>query len=139
MLLWKVVRHLLAIAGIVVLGGLISATLVRMAPGFETDEHQLDPGLSTESIRAFRASHEREHNILRYYAAYLREIGATLILPIRETSTQRILGMLNLHKRIGDRFRDDEARLASGFAAVASSVVTAVRRADEKKGEDAVP
>ena len=71
MLLWKVVRHLLAIAGIVVLGGLISATLVRMAPGFETDEHQLDPGLSTESIRAFRASHEREHNILRYYAAYL--------------------------------------------------------------------
>ncbi len=73
MLLWKVGRHLLAITGIVVLGGLISATLVRMAPGFETDEHQLDPGLSTESIRAFRASHEREHNILRYYAAYLRD------------------------------------------------------------------
>ena len=72
MLLWKVVRHLLAIAGIVLLGGLISATLVRMAPGFDTDERQLDPGLNAESIRALRAAREGEHNILRYYAAYLR-------------------------------------------------------------------
>jgi len=37
MLLWRVVRHLLAIAGIVLLGGLISATLVRLAPGFDAD------------------------------------------------------------------------------------------------------
>src|SRR5882757_5854020 len=55
MLLWKVARHLLAIAGIVLLGGLISATLVRVAPGFDTDERQLDPGLNAESIRALRA------------------------------------------------------------------------------------
>ncbi len=71
MLLWKVVRHLLAVAGIVLLGGLISATLVRMAPGFDTDERQLDPGLSAESVRALRASRAGEHNILRYYATYL--------------------------------------------------------------------
>jgi len=71
MLLWKVVRHLLAIAGIVLLGGLISATLVRLAPGFDTDEHQLDPSLNSDSVRALRASRAGEHNILRYYAAYL--------------------------------------------------------------------
>ncbi len=72
MLLWRVTRHLLAITGIVLLGGLISATLVRLAPGFDTDEHQLDPHLSAESVRALQASRAGEHNVLRYYAAYLR-------------------------------------------------------------------
>jgi peptide/nickel transport system permease protein len=71
MLLWKVARHLLAIAGIVLLGGLLSATLVRLAPGFDTDEHQLDPHLSAESVRALRQSRVGEHNVLRYYVGYL--------------------------------------------------------------------
>jgi peptide/nickel transport system permease protein len=62
---------MMAIAGIALLGGLISATLVRMAPGFDTDEHQLDPGLNTESLRALRAARQGEHKVLRYYAAYL--------------------------------------------------------------------
>ena len=74
MLIWKVARHVLSIAGIVLLGGLISATLVRLAPGFDTDEHQLDPSLSAESVRALRAERAGEHNILRYYAGYLRGI-----------------------------------------------------------------
>jgi peptide/nickel transport system permease protein len=72
MLLWRVARHLLAIAGIVLLGGLLSATLVRVAPGFDTDEHQLDPSLSAESVRAIRESRAGEQNVLHYYADYLR-------------------------------------------------------------------
>jgi peptide/nickel transport system permease protein len=72
MLLWRVARHLLAIAGIVLLGGLLSATLVRLAPGFDTDEHQLDPHLSSESVRALRESRAGEQNVLRYYVGYLR-------------------------------------------------------------------
>jgi len=72
MLLWKVARHLLAIAGIVLLGGLLSATLVRLAPGFDTDEQQLDPHLSKESIRALRESRSGEQNVLGYYLDYLR-------------------------------------------------------------------
>jgi peptide/nickel transport system permease protein len=63
---------LLAIAGIVLLGGLLSATLVRLAPGFDTDEHQLDPHLSSESVRALRESRAGEQNVLRYYVGYLR-------------------------------------------------------------------
>src|SRR5258706_12763909 len=73
---WTIVRHLAqklgAIIALVLLGGLLSATLVRRAPGFDADERQLDPGLNAESIRALRAAREGEHNILRYYAAYLR-------------------------------------------------------------------
>jgi peptide/nickel transport system permease protein len=71
-MLWRITRHLLAIVAIVLLGGLISATLVRLAPGFDTDEHQLDSGLSSESIRALREAHAGEHDVLRYYAGYLR-------------------------------------------------------------------
>jgi peptide/nickel transport system permease protein len=96
MLLWKVVRQLLAVAGIVLLGGLISATLVRMAPGFDTDERQLDPGLSAESVRALRASRAGEHNILRYYATYLGgalhgDLGVSHVLgqPVRNLLRDR--------------------------------------------------
>lgn len=71
-LLWKIARHLAAIAGLVVLGGLLSATLVRMAPGFDSNERELDPTLSAESVRALRQSHAAEHNVLGFYATYLR-------------------------------------------------------------------
>src|ERR1700693_1274662 len=71
-LLWTIARHLGAIAALVLLGGLLSATLVRMAPGFDSDERQLDPSLNAESVRALHAERAGEHNILRFYASYLR-------------------------------------------------------------------
>ena len=72
MLLSRIARHLAAIAGIVLLGGFLSATLVRLAPGFDTDERQFDPSLNAESVRALRQARAGEHNLLRFYAAYLR-------------------------------------------------------------------
>ncbi len=72
MLLWKIARHLGAIVALVLLGGLLSATLVRFAPGFDADERELDPGLNAESVRALRQSRGGEHNILSFYADYLR-------------------------------------------------------------------
>jgi peptide/nickel transport system permease protein len=71
-MLWKIARQLAAILALVLLGGLLSATLVRLAPGFDSDERELDPGLSAESVRALRESRASEHNILTFYAAYLR-------------------------------------------------------------------
>ena len=68
-LLWKIARHLGAIAALVLLGGLLSATLVRLAPGFDSDERELDPSLNAESVRALRESRAGEHNILRFYAS----------------------------------------------------------------------
>jgi peptide/nickel transport system permease protein len=70
-LIWRIARHLGAIAALVVLGGLLSATLVRLAPGFDSDERELDPALSAESVHALRASRVGEHNILHFYAGYL--------------------------------------------------------------------
>jgi peptide/nickel transport system permease protein len=74
--LWKIAnrlaRKLVAIAALVLLGGLLSATLVRLAPGFDADERELDPSLNAESVRALRQSRAGEHNILHFYAGYLR-------------------------------------------------------------------
>src|ERR1700687_5454936 len=73
---WKIARLLArklgAIAALVLLGGLLSATLVRLAPGFDADERELDPSLNAESVRALRQSRAGEHNILKFYADYLR-------------------------------------------------------------------
>ena len=70
-MLRRIARHLVSIAALVLLGGLLSATLVRMAPGFDSDERELDPSLNAESVRALRAERAGEHNILRFYASYL--------------------------------------------------------------------
>jgi peptide/nickel transport system permease protein len=72
MLLRKIAGHVASIAALVLLGGLLSATLVRLAPGFDTDERELDPSLSAESLRAIRAERASQQNILRFYGHYLR-------------------------------------------------------------------
>ena len=63
MLGWRIVRHAVAILATILLGGLLSATLVRLAPGFDADEQQLDPRLSAESVRTLRESRAQEHSI----------------------------------------------------------------------------
>ena len=72
----KVTRHvarkLATIAALVLIGGLLSATLIRMAPGFDVDEHELDPSLSAESVHALQQARAGEHNIFHFYFDYLR-------------------------------------------------------------------
>jgi len=71
-MLRRIARHLASIAALVLLGGLLSATLVRLAPGFDSDERELDPSLSAESVRAIRDQRASQHDILRFYVSYLR-------------------------------------------------------------------
>jgi peptide/nickel transport system permease protein len=68
----RLARKLTVIAALVMLGGLLSATLVRMAPGFDSDERELDPSLSSESVRALRHSRAGENNVFSFYMNYLR-------------------------------------------------------------------
>jgi peptide/nickel transport system permease protein len=63
----KIVRHGLAIAATALLGGLLSATMVRLAPGFDADETLLDSHLNSDSINALRQARSQQHNILRFY------------------------------------------------------------------------
>jgi len=96
MLLRKIARHIASIAALVLLGGLLSATLVRLAPGFDADERELDPSLSAESLRALRAERAAQHNVIRFYVNYLRgaihgDLGTSQSLgqPVKELLRER--------------------------------------------------
>jgi peptide/nickel transport system permease protein len=82
--------HALALAATVLLGGFLSATLVRLAPGFDADEQQLDPHLSAESVQALRAARQPDHDVWRFYISYMKraahgDLGTSLALaqPVR--------------------------------------------------------
>jgi peptide/nickel transport system permease protein len=66
-MLGRIARHGLALIATVLLGALLSAALMRLAPGFDADEQQLDARLNSESIRALRESRLAQHNIFRFY------------------------------------------------------------------------
>ncbi len=85
MLARKIARHGIALLATVLLGGLLSATLVRLAPGFDVDEQQLNPRLNAESVRTLRETRLEQHNIFRFYFHSLQravhgDLGTSLSL-----------------------------------------------------------
>ncbi|HEY3625750.1 MAG TPA: ABC transporter permease [Terracidiphilus sp.] len=56
------------------LGGFLSATLVRLAPGYGAGEEDLDSRLSGESHAALRQARGREESLPRYYLRYLERL-----------------------------------------------------------------
>jgi len=106
MLARKIARHGLTLVAITLLGGFLCATLVRLAPGFDSDEAQLDPHLSSASIQALRQNRIEQRNIFRFYAdsllravhgdlgtsASLRQPVATLLIE-RVPLTLRLVAM----------------------------------------------
>ncbi len=66
-MLKTITRHGLEVVAVLLLGGFLSATLVRLAPGFATDEGLLDPHLNTASLQALRQARTAQSNIFRFY------------------------------------------------------------------------
>lgn len=64
-------RQLLTLVALCLFGGLLSASLVRFAPGYGVDERELDPRLSQASVEAIRNSHRLNGGLLSYYGHYL--------------------------------------------------------------------
>lgn len=62
-----IARHGLILVATALLGGFLSAAMVRLAPGFDSDEAALDPHLSSQSIQALRQVRAEQHNIFRFY------------------------------------------------------------------------
>ncbi len=93
----KIAWHALALLATVFLGGLLSATLVRLAPGFDADERELDPHLNAESVQALRLARHQDHNVFRFYFSYMKraahgDLGTSLALgqPVRTLLRERI-------------------------------------------------
>ena len=101
-MLWrKLARHASVLIATVLLGGLLSAILVRFAPGFDVDEAQLDPRLNTESIQALRESRLGERNILSFYFYSLEraihgDLGTSISLQQPVSTLLRERGPLTL-------------------------------------------
>jgi peptide/nickel transport system permease protein len=92
----KIAGFVLTVAVTVLLGGLLSATLVRLAPGFSVDEREIDPHLNAASVHAIREARQRDHNILRFYLSYMNravhgDLGTSIALnqPVRTLLRER--------------------------------------------------
>lgn len=70
-----ITRHLARFVLTLLAGGLIGATLVRMAPAFGIDEQELDSHLNRETIESIRRDNAPDRNILRFYGHYLSGIA----------------------------------------------------------------
>ena len=64
-------RHLAVILFTALVGGLLGATLVRMAPGFGIQESDLNAQLSVQTRQALHRQDAAERNVLAYYWHYL--------------------------------------------------------------------
>ena len=96
-------RHLLRIGVTLLIGGLLAATLIRFAPGFDTDEQQMDSRLSSESVQALRQQRAAQGNVLKFYAGFLSAAvrgdfgqSQTLDRPVRELIAKRMPVTLKL-------------------------------------------
>ncbi len=92
----KIARHAVAILATALLGGLLSATMVRLAPGFDTDEEQIDSHLNSASLRALHEARSQQKNILVFYFQSLKrasqgDLGSSLTLhqPVSKLLRER--------------------------------------------------
>jgi peptide/nickel transport system permease protein len=77
-------------------GALFAATLVRFAPGADSDERDFDPRVSAASLQALHDSRSEDRHLARYYVNYLRglahgDFGTSYSLkrPVRELLADR--------------------------------------------------
>lgn len=68
-------RQLITILLTALIGGLLGATLVRFAPGFGTQESDLNAQLSSQAREALHQQDAGERNVLSYYAHYLAQLA----------------------------------------------------------------
>ncbi|PWT88659.1 MAG: hypothetical protein C5B56_08375 [Proteobacteria bacterium] len=95
--LTEAARRLAMWMGMLILSGLLAATLVRLAPGFGMDERLLDARLSNGSREALMAQRGSQADVLRYYGDYLvrlarGDLGDSISLgrPVRELLAERL-------------------------------------------------
>jgi ABC-type dipeptide/oligopeptide/nickel transport systems, permease components len=117
----KIARHGLTLIATALLGGFLSATLIRLAPGFDADEAAIDPHLSSQSIQALRQARTEQHNLFRFYLHSIQQalrgdLGTSLSLkqPVRTL----------LHDRVPLTLRLVGFGLVMGWAAVMGLALT---------------
>jgi peptide/nickel transport system permease protein len=90
-------QRLFFLACLGLIGALISATLVRFAPGYGVQERELDPRWRAESVEALRQQQALHQGLFSYYVHYLSALAHgdlgesdSLKRPVRELLRQRL-------------------------------------------------
>ena len=90
-------RRLLLLVCLGLFGALVSATLVRFAPGFGVEERELDPRWSATSVEALRRQQALHQGLPSFYFHYLSALAHgdlgesdSLKRPVRELLRQRL-------------------------------------------------
>jgi peptide/nickel transport system permease protein len=93
----SVVASLARLLAVLLMASLIGAALIRVAPGFSSDEQELNAGLSSQSIQAIHQAHLAESNIPRFYLRYLSSLvrgdlgkSQSLNQPVRQLLRERL-------------------------------------------------
>lgn len=92
----KLAGHVIGLFLTALAGALFAATLVRFAPGADSDEREFDPRLSAATVTALHESRAADRNLARYYVNYLRGlahgdfgVSYSLKTPVRELIADR--------------------------------------------------
>jgi len=90
-------QRLLLLVCLGLCGALVSATLVRFAPGFGVEERELDPRWNAQSVEALRQQQAFSEGIFSFYLHYLSALAHgdlgesdSLKRPVRELLRQRL-------------------------------------------------
>jgi peptide/nickel transport system permease protein len=96
-LLRYVSRRLLALVCLGIGGALLSASLVRFAPGYGVQERELDPRWSAQSVEALRKNQPLQEGLPSFYFQYISALAHgdlgqsdSLKRPVRELLRQRL-------------------------------------------------
>ena len=90
---WAVLR----VVAIMLLASFTGAMLMRIAPGFSSDEQELNSGLSAQSIQAIRQARLADASVPRFYAQYLASLvrgdlgtSRSLNQPVKDLLRERL-------------------------------------------------
>ena len=93
----RIGKHLLKLLLTLMVGGFLAATLVRLAPGFGTDEEQLDTRLNSTSLESLNKDLSPKENLATFYVHYAARLlrgdlgmSRTLDRPVRELIAERL-------------------------------------------------
>jgi peptide/nickel transport system permease protein len=94
----------LRVVAIMLMASFTGAMLMRIAPGFSSDDQETNSGLSAQSIQAIRQAHLADANVPRFYVQYLASLvrgdlgtSRSLNQPVKELLRERLpVTLINL-------------------------------------------
>lgn len=95
---------MLRLLAVMLMASFAGAMLMRIAPGFSSDDQELNSGLSAQSIQAIRRAHLMDADIPHFYAQYIASVvrgdlgtSHSLNQPVKDLLRERLpITLVNL-------------------------------------------